>query len=410
MSLLPTRRSLLQGAGALGLLGAALGHRSARAAGPRRLVIWWSGGGWDTSYVFDPHFETSVLDRDPDSDRATYGDLTVAEAGDRPQVKAFFDAWAERAVVVNGLAVGSISHDACARLTLTGRRAEAPDLGAMLASGASLGRPLPYVALSGPRFPGELGGTLTHVGALALGTLRGEQPEGAAYSADRESLIREYLRQEIQRVDPDAQRPRLQRHQDALTRLDTLDLYADRLSLPENPTDDERVGLGLTLLQLDLCGALMIEAPLPERSRWDSHQGNDLNQTDCYERGFGALHELVQALEDTPDAQGGTLLDSTLVLAMSEMGRTPLMNQTGGKDHWPTTSLLMIGGGVSGGRTLGATTETLGPATIDLSSGEPSASGERLSPPALLAGVLSAFDVDPEPYLPGVTPFTAWRG
>jgi hypothetical protein len=158
---------------------------------------------------------------------------------------------------------------------------------------------------------------------LALGTLRGEQPESAAYSADREALIREYLRQEIQRLDPNGERPRLQRHQDALTRLDTLDLYADRLSLPDNPTDDERVALGLTLLQLDLCGALMIEAPLPERSRWDSHQGNDLNQTDCYERGFGALHELVQALEATPDAQGGTLLDSTLVLAMSEMGRTP---------------------------------------------------------------------------------------
>ena len=63
MSLFPTRRSLLQGAGALGLLGAALGHRSARAAGPRRLVIWWSGGGWDTSYVFDPHFETNITPR-----------------------------------------------------------------------------------------------------------------------------------------------------------------------------------------------------------------------------------------------------------------------------------------------------------------------------------------------------------
>jgi hypothetical protein len=90
-----------------------------------------------------PTLRRSVIDRDPDSDRATYGDLTVAEAGDRPQVKAFFDAWADRAVVVNGLAVGSISHDACARLTLTGRRAEAPDLGAMLASGASRGDPCP---------------------------------------------------------------------------------------------------------------------------------------------------------------------------------------------------------------------------------------------------------------------------
>lgn len=400
---------MLQGAGALTLLGAALGHRPARAAGPRRLVIWWSGGGWDTSYVFDPHFEASVIDRDPDSERATYGELVVAEAEDRPNVRAFFDAWADRAVVVNGLAVGSISHDACARLTLTGRRADAPDLGGMLATGASLGRPLPYVALSGPRFPGVLGGALTHIDALALSTLRGEAPEGAGYTADREALIREFLRQEAQRVDPEAQRPRLQRHHDALNRLDTLDAYADQLTLPEDATADERVALGLTLLQLDLCGALMIEAPLPERSRWDSHQGNDLNQTECFERGFGALSELIQALDDTPDAQGGTLLDSTLVLAMSEMGRTPLMNQTGGKDHWPTTSFMMIGGGVAGGRTLGATTETLGPAPIDLSSGAYSASGERLSPPSLLAGVLRAFDVDPEPWLPGVTPFTAWR-
>ena len=50
------------------------------------------------------------------------------------------------------------------------------------------------------------------------------------------------------------------------------------------------------------------------------------------------------------------LLDSTLVVAAGEFGRTPRLNAAGGRDHWPSaSSAVLAGGGFSGGRVIGAT-------------------------------------------------------
>jgi uncharacterized protein (DUF1501 family) len=49
------------------------------------------------------------------------------------------------------------------------------------------------------------------------------------------------------------------------------------------------------------------------------------------------------------------LLESTLVVAMGEFGRTPLLNPRGGRDHWPGVwSILFAGGGVRGGQVVGS--------------------------------------------------------
>jgi uncharacterized protein (DUF1501 family) len=49
------------------------------------------------------------------------------------------------------------------------------------------------------------------------------------------------------------------------------------------------------------------------------------------------------------------MLDSTLVLITGEFGRTPKINKNAGRDHWgPCFTVLMGGGGVQGGRVIGA--------------------------------------------------------
>ena len=59
---------------------------------------------------------------------------------------------------------------------------------------------------------------------------------------------------------------------------------------------------------------------------------------------------LIQDLEDRG------LLDSTLVIVMGEMGRTPKVNATAGRDHWPQCGFsLLTGGGVKAGMVYGAT-------------------------------------------------------
>ncbi|MEX0677635.1 MAG: DUF1501 domain-containing protein [Pirellulales bacterium] len=52
------------------------------------------------------------------------------------------------------------------------------------------------------------------------------------------------------------------------------------------------------------------------------------------------------------------LLDSTLVLMMGEFGRSPVMTKTAGRGHWtPVMSMLVAGGGLPCGQTIGSTDE-----------------------------------------------------
>jgi hypothetical protein len=53
------------------------------------------------------------------------------------------------------------------------------------------------------------------------------------------------------------------------------------------------------------------------------------------------------------------MLDETLVVVMGEMGRTPKINASTSRDHWPQCySVLLAGGGVKRGFVYGASDET----------------------------------------------------
>jgi uncharacterized protein (DUF1501 family) len=55
------------------------------------------------------------------------------------------------------------------------------------------------------------------------------------------------------------------------------------------------------------------------------------------------------------DLSGRGLLDETLVVVMSEMGRTPKINRNAGRDHWTYCyGVLFAGAGIKGGTVYGA--------------------------------------------------------
>jgi uncharacterized protein (DUF1501 family) len=82
---------------------------------------------------------------------------------------------------------------------------------------------------------------------------------------------------------------------------------------------------------------------------WDTHTRNcailkDVNLPE-FDRVYAAL------LEDL-DQRG--LLDETLVVVMSEMGRTPRINGNAGRDHWTHCyGMWFAGGGIRGGTVVG---------------------------------------------------------
>jgi hypothetical protein len=83
---------------------------------------------------------------------------------------------------------------------------------------------------------------------------------------------------------------------------------------------------------------------------WDTHAKNDEGHRD---RLCPPLDRTLSTLLD--DLKDRGLYDSTIVLAMGEFGRTPFVNNDRGRDHWPNCwSLAIGGGGIAGGRVVGA--------------------------------------------------------
>lgn len=93
---------------------------------------------------------------------------------------------------------------------------------------------------------------------------------------------------------------------------------------------------------------------------WDTHQNNFAKLTNLlcplFDQAFPALVE---------DLYQRGLLETTLVVAVGEFGRTPKLGQftqssntkKSGRDHWPHAfTALLAGGGVRGGQVYGATT------------------------------------------------------
>jgi hypothetical protein len=86
---------------------------------------------------------------------------------------------------------------------------------------------------------------------------------------------------------------------------------------------------------------------------WDMHnqiKGGMQSQMPALDQGFAAL---IRDLDRTG------LLNSTLVMVSSEFGRTPKINGTAGRDHWPKVfSVVLAGGGIKKGFVYGTSDST----------------------------------------------------
>jgi hypothetical protein len=77
---------------------------------------------------------------------------------------------------------------------------------------------------------------------------------------------------------------------------------------------------------------------------FESYKGDHVKR---FDQGMAAL---IKDLEERG------LLDTTLVIALGEFGRTPKVNKDAGRDHWPgAMSVLIAGAGVPRGHVVGAT-------------------------------------------------------
>jgi hypothetical protein len=173
----------------------------------------------------------------------------------------------------------------------------------------------------------------------------------------RESLLQQFNRNQ-RRMEADPSLDDLSRvQQRALSLLTSSKLKAafDLSTVPSQVRDRyDRTLFGSSAL----IGRRLVEAGVrfvnvtwdfPADNSWDTHADN-----------FGWLRGALPSLDATysalmEDLESRGLLDETLVVMMSDMGRTPQVNANAGRDHWTFCyTVLFAGAGIRGGTVHGA--------------------------------------------------------
>jgi Protein of unknown function (DUF1501) len=123
---------------------------------------------------------------------------------------------------------------------------------------------------------------------------------------------------------------------------------------------------------------------------WDIHGSAPFSPIECYKNEVGPnFDNAYTALLEDLGRRG--MLESTVVLAFGEFGRTPKINPAGGRDHHPACwTVLFAGGSIQGGRVVGASDE-IGYSPKD----------RPVSTAEIAATAYHAIGIDPATELPG---------
>jgi hypothetical protein len=439
----PTRREVLR-AGAIGLTGLGLTELSALQAQAhpqtpraRSVIFVFLTGGLS-------HLDSFDLKPDaPDTVRGEFQPIATRTPGVRicehlPMLAQRSDKYA----LIRSMATGSDGHEVACHMLLTGRldlpagfslqnvpnANEWPSIPALLTyARAGRGRsdlppaavlPEPSINEAGKVRPGQYAGRLgprweawhlpmatkcplgngacphcfrfegtpfRHEPATVFETPTLTLPNGGPDRLRGRLGLLESIEQQQRNLDRTAETQRLDRHrQQAIALLNDPKTRAafEVEKAPERTL--ERYGrnkFGLSLLmayRLVEAGVSLVQVNLGKNSSWDTHRRNFVNLRDNL---FPYFDRSVSALLDDL-SESGRLRD-TLVIVTGEFGRTPKINKDAGRDHWgPVMSLLVAGGGVQGGRVIGAS---------DRLGAQPSA--DRQTPENLAATLFAALGV-----------------
>jgi hypothetical protein len=382
-----TRRRVL---GALGIGGlsawasAAFGNGESATRGPA-LIVLWLGGGPSQIETFDPKPGTKI-------GGPTRGIATSLSGVEIAEGLSKTAEVLDRMVLVRSVAGQEGDHERASILMSTGFRPDAsvpyPSVGAICA------HELESAGLEIPRYVSILGdGTVRRGGyfgagldPFVIGDPAEPLPDVAARVApdryDRRLEDLRFLEAGFAERHPDAAAK--SRHADRTSRA-LATMNSDQLSafsIDDEPSavldayGRHSFGRGcLAARRLVEVGVRSIEVTL---SGWDTHIEN-----------FENTRPLVQTLDDglsalILDLEERELLEQTVVVCAGEFGRTPRINATDGRDHWPDAfSVALAGGRLPRGLVIGET------------SPEDGLAAEPIPVADLTATILAALGIDP---------------
>lgn len=433
------RRSFLQllGAGSLALAARPLFAATAAAPGSAEFFIFiHAAGGWDVTLWADPRNEKKGI-VDPassentdvaalthwtpqklDGDLETFKILEVGGLRLGPGIGDLIDLH-DRLTIVNGLAMNTVSHPdgtsfSCTGRHLAGGRSPAASIDVALTNELGVDQLLPDVAIG---FPAAYVGEHLDRRAIPLrvanaGTIAKSLARSDAYLKDDDrAAITALLTDEAHDLAKRSVYPetfeRLASQETALPHLLGNEL---KTAFTPKALQDTYTGFDYKAKNIGggaLGAAFAIEAMKRNLVRCvgfalgglDTHNQNYKQHAHTQQEIFGTIASLVKLLDGAPHPtkRGAKLSDHTHILVFSDFCRTPQINLSGGRDHYPNNSALVISPKFHGGKTFGKTDhEQVLPADAGLAFSD----GARpIAPPDLLATFLSAFQIEPRKYL-----------
>jgi hypothetical protein len=218
---------------------------------------------------------------------------------------------------------------------------------------------------------------------------------------DRRRRMRESIEEHLQELEQTESARMLDKNFESAYRLMNSEQARQAFDLTKEPTAvRERYGMN-RFGQCCLLSRRLIEAGVRfvtvntfltvfNELTWDIHGSKPFTTIEgmknivapMYDQGYSAL---------ITDLDQRGMLQDTLVCGLAEFGRTPKVNPAGGRDHWPQCfSCTFAGGGVQGGRAIGAS-DPIGAVPAD----RPTNPGE------IIATIFKSLGLDLHAELPG---------
>jgi Protein of unknown function (DUF1501) len=314
----------------------------------RSLIMLWLQGGPSQLDTFDPHPGTKIGGETTAISTSVKGiDLAASMPMTASQL--------QYVSLVRSIQSKEGDHERATYQMKTGWRPDPtlvhPSIGAILCHQTSDNLEIPrHISIQGTQWPargGYLGGALD---AFKTGDPKNRVPNLRSFSGDDRTkrrvdaltnvVEREFARNRFADLD------KLKTQHETATNRALSMMASEQVEAFDVTQESESTrkafgdsGFGrscLAAVRLIECGVRCVEVEL---NGWDSHANNFESQSKQCDVLDPALASLIELLRERD------LFDSTLIVCGGEFGRTPTINNLGGRDHWQHGFSWLIGGG-----------------------------------------------------------------
>ncbi len=348
----------------------------------RYWVFVSASGGWDVTNMWDPKgseliYKGSPINKYSRNDIRQVGNIRYAPVPPGVTTQDMLDTFTQKhyqkMLVLNGIDQGTNSHAVGVRVSLSGSDGTSiPITAAMLASPFAQTQSMAFIANGRYNYTA---GIIPATRLLSRGDYqRLTDPDKFTDSINAFAEINMQKRAMIQQlIGSNTRDLKLKAMQQFAEIKNGSSNVTDILSfLPETPNSNN-----------DLANAEMVAAAFKAGNAtsatmrvggFDSHSNNDQRQFTQMDK----LLTMVDYLWTQLEAKG--IADKTTVVLSSDFSRKPLYrSDSDGKDHWPITSMVVMGAEIGGNRVVGATNDVQSALTIDPTTLALSGSGIKLN-------------------------------